>query len=518
MRTPRPPPIGRSAAASVGTLRYPLSIVSFAYPGVPPAPPPPEPIVATAVVMYREGPDGREVLLVRRGVERRFAGGFHAFPGGRLDPDDAAVPVEGASGEEAALVACATRELFEETGVLVAAGGAHVGAEARLAGRRALLDGTLSWGAFLRENGLSLSARLLAPAGRWVTPEFLPLRYDARLFLAELPPGEAAEIWPGELSGGAFFPAARVLARWERGELLLFPPNLHAARAVASSGPPSLELLRAPPERARWPEFQGGFVMAALRTPTLPPATHTNAWIVPAGGGVAVVDPGAPDPAEQARLFALLDLLAAEGRPTTGVWLTHAHPDHVGAAGAVAARYGVPVRAHALAAGRVPGARIAPVREGELLGGRFLVLETPGHAREHLAFLDEPTGALVCGDLVSTLSTIVIDPDEGDMAEYVAQLERMRALAPRTLYPAHGPPAPDAVARLGAYLAHRREREGLVLAALRRGGTLAEITAAAYADTPAPILPVAERSCLAILEKLRREGRAGERSGAWSLP
>ena len=102
------------------------------------------------------------------------------------------------------------------------------------------------------------------------------------------------------------------------------------------------------------------------------------------------------------------------------------------------------------------------------------------------------------------------------MAEYVAQLERVRALAPRTLYPAHGPPAPDAVARLGAYLDHRREREALVLAALRPGGSLAAVTAAAYADTPAAALPVAERSCLAILEKLRREGRAAERDGAWS--
>ncbi|HEX9049640.1 MAG TPA: MBL fold metallo-hydrolase [Anaeromyxobacter sp.] len=490
--------------------------MSFAYPGLPPAPPPSEPIVATAVVMHRDGPEGREVLLVRRGTERRFAGGFHAFPGGRLDPQDASVPVAGASGDGAALVACATRELFEETGVLLAEGAARVGREARRRGRRALLDVATTWGAFLREHGLSLSAGLLEPAGRWVTPEFLPLRYDARLFLAPLPSGEAAEIWPGELSGGDFFPAARVLARWERGELLLFPPNLHAVRAVAASGPPPLDLLRAPPERSRWAEFQGGFVMAALRTPTLPPATHTNAWIVPAGDGVAVVDPGAPDPAEQARLFAFLDRLAAEGRRTTAVWLTHAHPDHVGAAAAVAARYGVPVRAHALAEGRVAGVRIEPVRDGELLGGRFLALATPGHAREHLAFLDEPTGALVCGDLVSTLSTVVIDPAEGDMAEYVAQLERVRALAPRTLYPAHGPPAPDAVARLGAYLAHRREREALVVGALRPGGTLAEVTAAAYADTPPALFPVAERSCLAVLEKLRREGRARERGGAWS--
>ena len=100
--------------------------MSHAYPGLPPAPPPPTPVVATAIVLWRDGPGGREVLLVRRGAERRFAGGFHAFPGGRLDPEDAAIPVPGLSGEEAALVACATRELFEETGVLLARGAERV--------------------------------------------------------------------------------------------------------------------------------------------------------------------------------------------------------------------------------------------------------------------------------------------------------------------------------------------------------------------------------------------------------
>ena len=487
--------------------------MSHAYPGIPPAPPPSAPVVATAIVLFREGPDGREVLLVRRGAERRFAGGFHAFPGGRLDPEDAQVPVVGAAGEDAALVACATRELFEETGVLLARGAARVGAEDRAQGRTALLDGALGWEAFLTTHRLALDAALLAPAGRWITPEHLPLRYDARLFLAPLPEGERAEIWPGELSGGGFLPVRRALARWEKGELLFFPPNLHAVRVLAAAGAPSLELLRAPHERARRIEFQAGFVMAALRSPTLPPATHTNAWIVPADGGVAVVDPGAPERGEQERLFAMLDALAAEGRPVREVWLTHVHGDHVGAAAAVADRHGVRVRAHALARGRVPGVEVAPLREGDLAGGRFRVLETPGHAREHLAFLDEDSGALLCGDLVSTLSTIVIDPPEGDMAEYERQLERMRMLAPRTLFPAHGPPAPDAPARLAGYLAHRREREALVVAALRPGGTLEEITVRAYEDVPAAAHPIAARSCLAVLEKLVARGRARVHDG-----
>jgi glyoxylase-like metal-dependent hydrolase (beta-lactamase superfamily II)/8-oxo-dGTP pyrophosphatase MutT (NUDIX family) len=490
---------------------------SFSGP-LPPPPPPSEPVVATAVILFRDGPGGREVFLVRRGAERRFAGGFHAFPGGRLDPEDHAVPVLGASGEAAALVACAARELFEETGLLLARGASRLTAEARAVARRGLLDGALAFRDLLDASGLALDAAPFVPAGRWVTPEHLPLRYDARLFLVRLGPDERPEVWPGELAGGALVPPRAALARWERGDLLFYPPNLHGVRTLAREGEPDVAALREPPPEARRRvEYQGGFLQVALRTPTLPPASHTNAWIVPDGDGVAVVDPGAPDAAEQDALLALLDGLAEEGRPLRAIWLTHAHPDHVGAVAALVARHRVPVRAHPRAAAKLDVPVVA-LRDGDLLGGRFRVLATPGHAPEHLAFLDEESAAVVCGDLLSTLSTIVIDPPEGDMLEYVRQLERLRALGPRTLYPAHGQPAPAGAARLAAYLAHRHAREAQVKEALGAGGTLAEITARAYADTPAALHPIAARSCLASLEKLAREGRASFDGGVWRRP
>jgi glyoxylase-like metal-dependent hydrolase (beta-lactamase superfamily II) len=101
------------------------------------------------------------------------------------------------------------------------------------------------------------------------------------------------------------------------------------------------------------------------------------------------------------------------------------------------------------------------------------------------------------------------------MAEYERQLERLRALAPRTLYPGHGPPAPDATSRLAGWIAHRHEREALVLAALARGGLLEDITARAYPDVPPGFHPVAARSCLAALEKLEAEGHARRSGGRW---
>jgi glyoxylase-like metal-dependent hydrolase (beta-lactamase superfamily II)/8-oxo-dGTP pyrophosphatase MutT (NUDIX family) len=446
------------------------------------------------VILWRESPGGREVFWVRRGEGLRFAGGFYAFPGGQLDERDSLVPVPGRSGEEAALLAAACRELFEETGVLLAPGAERLGQEALDDARRALLEGRVSFADLLLDKGLALDPSLLEPAGRWVTPDFLPVRFDARFYLARLPVGQQARVWPGELAAGEFVSTRKALYLWGRGEALLHPPNWWAITALDREEPPrALALLREPPEDILI-EFQKGVVLAALRTPTLPPATHTNCWLVDIGDGVAVVDPGSPYSEEQERLATLLDVLARQGRPAREVWLTHHHVDHVSGVPWLAA-LGLPLRAHPATAGllRISSA-VQPLSDGEVLYGRWRVLHTPGHAPGHVAFLDEGTGALLAGDMVSTVSSVVIDPPEGDMRLYLRQLERLRQVGARTLYPAHGAPAPSAAAKLEEYLAHRHMRTEKVLAALVPGGTLAEVTRQSYDDTPPYLLPVAERS------------------------
>jgi glyoxylase-like metal-dependent hydrolase (beta-lactamase superfamily II) len=230
-----------------------------------------------------------------------------------------------------------------------------------------------------------------------------------------------------------------------------------------------------------------------------------------------VVDPGSPWPDEQRKLDERLATLAAEGRPAVEVWLTHGHGDHVGGVAALAAR-GLTVRAHPAIAPRLAAAGVPafqPLREGDLLFGRWRVFETPGHARDHVVFLDERSGALLAGDMHSTLSTIVIDPPEGDMAEYERQLDRLARLGLRALFPAHGPPAAHGAAALRASLAHRAEREALVLRALDTPGPLEAITARAYQDVPPAVWPIAARSCLAALEKLERAGRCARNGASW---
>ena len=67
---------------------------------------------------------------------------------------------------------------------------------------------------------------------------------------------------------------------------------------------------------------------------------------------------------------------------------------------------------------------------------------TPGHAPGHLAFHLRERRALIAGDMVGGMSTILIDPEQGDMGAYLDSLERLRRLDCRTLLPGHGPPLP----------------------------------------------------------------------------
>jgi glyoxylase-like metal-dependent hydrolase (beta-lactamase superfamily II) len=260
----------------------------------------------------------------------------------------------------------------------------------------------------------------------------------------------------------------------------------------------------------------------AVRTPTLPPATHTNVYIV-GEGEVAVVDPASPYRDEQEGLE---EALRDAGVTVVELILTHHHVDHVSGAARLAKRLGVGVAAHAETAARVAG-RVAVTRtisDGEVLrvgGATLRAVHTPGHAPGHLAFVDEGTGAVIAGDMVASVGTIVVPPDDGgDMGLYLASLERLRAERPAALLPAHGPPIAGASAadeKLAFYVKHRLEREGRVVAALgREPRTVAELVPPAYPDVAPAIYPLAAQSLLAHLEKLEREGRAvREADGRW---
>jgi glyoxylase-like metal-dependent hydrolase (beta-lactamase superfamily II) len=253
-----------------------------------------------------------------------------------------------------------------------------------------------------------------------------------------------------------------------------------------------------------------------LRTPTLPPATHTNCYIIGESDGVRVIDPASPYPEEQARLA---HFVRNEGLHVREILLTHHHVDHVSGAMQLAAETGAPIAAHAVTQERLRGVVdiTRTIDEGDILGG-LVARFTPGHAPGHLCFVDSAGRAIVAGDMLASVGTIIIEPaDGGDMALYLASLARLRGEVDggaTRLLPAHGPPVVDGGARIDFYVAHRLEREGRVLAALGAApATLEQLVPAAYPDVPPMIYGLAARSLLAHLLKLEGEGRARRAGG-----
>lgn len=502
--------------------------MSEAIPGLPPAPAPVTPRDASAVLLFRRRAQGGvEVFWLKREKALRFAGGFFAFPGGRVDKTDAAIAVANAA-VEARLVVAAARELFEETGVLKARG--TIPDRATLDGLRAkLLDESMTFAQVLDAHALTLDGADFPPAGRWVTPPYLGHRFDARFFLVET--DADAQVWKGELESGEWIAPADALARWERGTALLHTPNLFGLEVLSrfTTLEAALTELRSTTlvdERfiCHRIEFQRGVFLFPLETPTLPPAAHTNCYLL-GTRELLLVDPGSPDDTESQRLVDFVRELEPEGFRAKAVVLTHHHGDHVGGAKFVANALKLPVWAHALTKGRVPVEIARTLDEGDVLEldgpmpMRWKVLVTPGHARGHLTLVDVASKAAVVGDMVAGVGTIVIDPPEGDMAEYLRQLERLKGVV-GVIYPAHGPVLPDGVAKLDEYLAHRAWREARVVEALRAAAaptTVEDLVPRVYDDVTAFVWPLAERNTVAILQKLVAERRATERDGRFAL-
>jgi endoribonuclease LACTB2 len=480
---------------------------------------------AAAVILLRQDTDpaNPEVFWVKRSDKLAFLGGFHAFPGGQIDAEDAEVEVRNAQNRETAtMISGAARELFEELGVLVARGG-----EALTKGQRvSLLDDLeskrMSWPALLKHYELYLDANDFTYVGRWVTPPFNARRFDTWFFLVKCPPKQEPNVVDGELASGEWLPARDAYDRWMRDQVVAVPPTLHALRTLGAGLAPDLvdrflSIPHARGEICRRITFRPNYICFPVRTPTRPPATHTCCYIIHNSKEMLIVDPGSPWEDEQEALAACLDEMIADGRQVREIIITHLHPDHVGGVNALKAHLGgrVPVAAHAKTAEALNDIHVDHLIEDNdliTLEGEPRVtlraLHTPGHALGHLCFHDADRGVLLTGDNIVGVGSVLIDPPQGNMRDYLDSLERMRSLPNLTvLLGGHGPAVAAPYQKIDEYISHRLERERNILEAVRAGATTPqEIVARVYTDVSPKAHAMAERAVLAHLEKLREDG------------
>ncbi|MDQ6849641.1 MAG: MBL fold metallo-hydrolase [Actinomycetota bacterium] len=229
----------------------------------------------------------------------------------------------------------------------------------------------------------------------------------------------------------------------------------------------------------------------------------TNTWLLGAtdSSSCVVVDPG-PD---SAHLEAVLSVAGSVAE----ILLTHGHPDHSEGARRFHEMTGAPVRA--LDPAHRYGAE--GLDEGDVVaaaGIEVRVWATPGHTSDSLSFLLGPGSAggaaVLTGDMILGRGTTVVAYPDGDLAEYLASLRRLRELGDATVLPGHGPELENAGAAAEFYLAHREERLQQVRAALDSLGPSAiarEIVETVYADVDHAVWPAAEMSVEAQLAYLR---------------
>lgn len=250
--------------------------------------------------------------------------------------------------------------------------------------------------------------------------------------------------------------------------------------------------------------------------PGLMTGPGTNTYLVGIDE-VAVIDPG-PDDAGH------VDAIVGGAMRERVRWvvLTHTHPDHWPAAASVKRLTGAEIVGHPKvpkADGAVPLDR--RLADGDTIDGtefRLEVLHTPGHAPNHLCFLLEEERLLFTGDHVLEGTTTVVSPQRGgDMAQYLASLERLRKLRRiARICPGHGDVIEDPKAKLDEYVKHRRMRERQILKVLESGpARITDIVGKLYTETPDGLLDMAGRQVHAHLLKLRTEGKV-EGSGVRS--
>lgn len=241
-------------------------------------------------------------------------------------------------------------------------------------------------------------------------------------------------------------------------------------------------------------------------------ANNASPWTGPTGNNTyllqgrvpALIDAGVGDEGHLRSIDAALN-----GRPLARVLITHQHPDHVGGLSKIVERW--------------PSVEVIRFgRDDEMIDAgdtKLRVLHTPGHAPDHVCFVDQDARDVYCGDLARSGGSIVIPASKGgNLRHYLDSLNRVRALQPKRLLPGHGPIVDDPVGLIDEYLQHRAQREEEIVAALRDGlRTPEEMVPRIYGVLNPMLSAAAADSVLAHLMKLHDENRAFVADDGWQL-
>jgi glyoxylase-like metal-dependent hydrolase (beta-lactamase superfamily II) len=274
---------------------------------------------------------------------------------------------------------------------------------------------------------------------------------------------------------------------------------------------------------AKVEQLEPGIARVLAHNPSAFTYTGTQSYLI-GEREVAVIDPG-PDLAEHTEAL----VRSIGGRRVVAIMCTHTHRDHSPAARPLAEATGAPIIGCAPLALETVGPRADASFDGDYSpdlvlkdadsvtvdGRRIVAVATPGHTSNHLCFAYE--GALFTGDHVMGWSTTVVVPPDGDMAEYLRSLDKLRGRDDRIYYPAHGAPVTKPQQYVRSLIGHRMQRERQILRLVsEQPRPIPDIVAAAYPGLDPRLVPAAGGSVLAHLVDLERRGLVERAEELWT--
>ena len=255
-----------------------------------------------------------------------------------------------------------------------------------------------------------------------------------------------------------------------------------------------------------------GLEHIVVPSPTLPPATTTNAWMLE---GHTIVDPAASTQKNKELLRQIL-----QDDPPKRIFLTHHHNDHIASAPYLRDVFNIPIVCSKTTAKQVSfdvddictdGDRLSNIEE------EWIVYETPGHAKGHLCLYSKQYRDLIAGDMVAGEGTILLIPGDGDFGDYITQLKRLKALYPERLMPAHGPIIHKAQEYLQHYIDHRCSRLDQIASHLSTTSkTPYQLATEIYTEVPKSVLPIAAKQILCHLYHLEKIQKAQQINNGWA--
>ncbi|MDP6869627.1 MAG: MBL fold metallo-hydrolase [Candidatus Poseidoniaceae archaeon] len=434
---------------------------------------------SATLMATRDSDEGVEVLLCRRVDSMPSFPGYWVFPGGGISRvDKEASSVLGISTHECAVL----REMVEELG-LAPSEGKLISVDDNF--RSMVAEDKGNWFPLALDGDIPCDNTGIRIISRRTTPPFAPFRFENVFFhIHASNHDDFSLIGQTEFDNARWARPQTLIEEWKNNDIKIAPPVLTLLMEIdrclklmdGSMEKVSIDLEKRKPGR-RSILFAHGVEVVPIPTATLPPADHTNCYIVgDTKTQFVLVDPAFRNREGMEKVAEAIERHQGE---LIAIVYTHSHSDHVADIGLLREAFDAPIWSGSESSDR-------KLTDGEVLQlgeQTWTILHTPGHHPEHICLLSD--SGLIAGDMVAGFGTILIPPNEGDMNEYLNQLERIRDLNPHLLFPSHGPVIPLPQKKLNHYISHRMKRHNLILNAIEDGlSSLEEIARFAYADTP----------------------------------